>query len=171
MSLSGKQENVDLAAVFDAHVKFEFVDQDLESTMQTMVSDPYVHCVPTLTGGIGYRALYEFYRDRFIGHWPADTTITPVSRTVGVDRVVDEMVISFTHDQVMDYILPGVPPTGRHVDIPHVVIMRFEDGKIAHEHIYWDQASVLVQVGLLDPKELPVSGGDQATRLLGLPDS
>lgn len=160
-----------LNAVFDEHLKREFVDQDLDATMRTMVADPYVHCVSTLTGGIGYQALYEFYGERFIGHWPADTRITPVSRTVGEDRVVDEMVISFTHDQVMDYILPGVPPTGRHIDIPHVVIMRFEDGRIAHEHIYWDQASVLVQAGLLDPEGLPVAGAEQAERLLTLPDS
>ncbi len=169
--MSDLDHRPDLAGVFDEHVKLEFQDQDLEGTMQTMTDDPYVHCVPTLTGGIGYDALYDFYKHRFVGHWPADTTITPVARTVGHDRVVDEMVISFTHDQVMDYILPGVPPTGRHVDIAHVVVMRFEDGKIAHEHIYWDQASVLVQVGLLDPQGLPVSGAEQAQRLLSLPDS
>ena len=169
--MSGPTDLPDLAAVFDAHITFEFQDEDLESTMATMVGDPYVHCVPTLSGGIGYDDLVAFYRDRFIGNWPADTAIVPVSRTVGADRVVVEMVISFTHDLVMDYILPGVPPTGRHVDIPHVVIMRFENGKIAHEHIYWDQAPVLVQVGLLDPDGLPVTGADQARRLLDLPDS
>ncbi len=169
--MPGPYDEPDLAAVFDEHIKSEFQDEDLESTMATMVSDPYVHCVPTLSGGIGYDDLVTFYRDRFIGNWPADTAITPVSRTVGADRVVVEMIIGFTHDIVMDYILPGVAPTGKRVDIPHVVIMRFEDGKIAHEHIYWDQASVLVQVGLLDPDGLPVTGADQAKSLLGLPDA
>jgi carboxymethylenebutenolidase len=161
----------ELGRVFDEHVKREFQDEDLDGTMKTMVDDPYVHCVPTLSGGIGSQALYEFYRDRFIGHWPPDTTITPISRTVGKDRVVDEMVIGFTHDRVMDYILPGVPPTGRRLEVAHVVIMRFEGVKIAHEHIYWDQASVLMQAGLLDPAGLPVTGAEQAQRLLSLPDS
>jgi carboxymethylenebutenolidase len=171
MSMPDRDKRPDLGGVFDEHVKREFQDQDLEGAMQTMNDDPYVHCVPTLTGGIGYNAVRDFYQNRFIGHWPADTTISPVARTVGEDRVVDEMVISFTHDRVMDYILPGVAPTGRHVDIASVVVMGFEDGKIAHEHIYWDQASVLVQVGLLDPEGLPVAGAEQARKLLSLSDS
>ena len=64
--------------------------------------------------------------------------------------------------------LPGVAPTGRKVLIPTVVVMGFESGKVAYEHIYWDQASVLVQVGLLDPAALPVAGAEQAERLLEL---
>ena len=64
--------------------------------------------------------------------------------------------------------LPGIPPTGKRVEIPHVVVMKFENGKVAHEHIYWDQASVLVQVGLLDPVNLPVAGVEQAGNLLGI---
>jgi carboxymethylenebutenolidase len=91
-----------------------------------------------------------------------------VSRTVGQGRVVDELVASFTHDLEIPAILPGVPPTGRRVELPFVVVMGTEDGKVAYEHIYWDQASVLVQLGLLDPSRLPVSGGEQADRLLAL---
>ena len=92
--------------------------------------------------------------------------MTSVSRTVGDASIVDEVLISFTHTQKIDWLLPGVPPTGRKVEIPLVAIVRFEDGKVAHDHIYWDQASVLVQVGLLDPAGLPVAGAATAQKVL-----
>jgi carboxymethylenebutenolidase len=91
-----------------------------------------------------------------------------ISRTIGKDQVVDELIISFTHDREVEYMLPGVSPTGKYITLPHVVIMNFKDGRIVHEHIYWDQASLLVQVGLLDPRLLPVTGQEQAKRLLEL---
>jgi carboxymethylenebutenolidase len=92
--------------------------------------------------------------------------VTPVSRTIGKDQVVDEFILSFTHGTQWDYLLPGIPPTGKKVELPHIVIMKFENGKVAHEHIWWDQASLLVQVGLLDPAKLPVAGVEQARTLL-----
>lgn len=158
----------DLGAVFDKHVKHEFEDHDVEATMSTMVNEPYVHNVPTMTGGIGHDGVYEFYKNHFVGKMPEDTKVTHVSRTVGNDQVVDELILSFTHDREIDYMLPGIPPTGKHVELPHVVIMKFEGDKIAHEHIYWDQASLLVQIGLLDPKLLPAVGVEQTSRLLEL---
>lgn len=158
----GKQ---DLGAVFDAHVKHEFVEHDVEATMRTMVAEPYVHNVPTLTGGFGGAGVRRFYTDHFVGKMPADTKVVSVSRTVGENQVVDELILSFTHDVVVDFMLPGIPPTGKFVELPHVVVMRFEGGKIAHEHIYWDQASLLVQVGLLDPKHVPAVGAEQARRI------
>jgi carboxymethylenebutenolidase len=157
-----------LGAVFDQHIKHEFEDHDVDATMQTMTKEPYVHHVPMMTGGIGYAGVYNFYRNHFIGKMPADTKIVRISRTVGKDQVVDELVVTFTHDREIDFILPGVPATGRYIELPHVVIMNFRNGKIAHEHIYWDQASLLVQVGLLDPKLLPVTGQEQAKRLIEL---
>jgi len=122
--------------------------------------------LPTLTGGVGAAAVRRFYSRYFIGKWPADTKVVPVSRTVGRDQVVDELIVSFTHDVPLEFALPGIKPTGKHVELPHVVVMKFENGKIAHEHIYWDQASLLVQVGLLDPKMLPAVGVEQARTLL-----
>jgi carboxymethylenebutenolidase len=156
----------DLGAVFDAHVRHEFVDRDLEATMRTMAAEPYVVHVPTLTGGVGRDALRAFYGRHFIGRWPDDTEVRPVSRTVGTSRVVDELVVSFTHDREVPISLPGIAPTGRRIALPHVVVMGFEDGLVAHEHIYWDQASALAQAGLLDPDGLPVAGTDQAQALL-----
>ena len=155
-----------LAAVFDEHLRCEFILHDVEATMRTMIAEPHLTHVPTLTGGVGWAEVRDYYRDHFIGHWPTDTKLVPISRTVGADQVVDEFVLCFTHDIPMDTLLPGVAPTGRYVELPHVVIVRFEGGKVAYEHIYWDQASLLVQVGLLDPKTLPVTGAEQARKLL-----
>ena len=97
---------------------------------------------------------------------PADTSIQLVSRTLGQDQLVDEMIFSFTHTEEMPWMLPGVPPTYRHVDIPLVVVVGFREGKLAHERIYWDQASVLKQIGLLTDSSLPVFGAETAQKLL-----
>jgi carboxymethylenebutenolidase len=156
----------DLGSVFDEHVAAEFVHLDLERTMATMSDTPYVNHVPVMTGGVGVEEVRTFYGQHFIGKWPADTAITPVSRTLGADQVVDELVLSFTHDIEMNQLLPGVAPTGRHVQLAFCVVVGFEDGKVAHEHIYWDQASLLVQVGLIDPEGLPVTGAEQAANVL-----
>jgi carboxymethylenebutenolidase len=67
---------------------------------------------------------------------------------------------SFTHTQETPWMLPGIAPTGRKVEVPLVAIVRFRDGKLAHEHIYWDQASVLKQIGLLTDESLPVFGAE-----------
>jgi carboxymethylenebutenolidase len=156
----------DLVAVWEAHCRYEFETRDVDATMATMVAEPYVNHVPTMTGGVGHDHLKRFYKHHFIGGNPPDTTLTPVSRTVGADQIVDEMLFAFTHTAEVDWMLPGVAPTGRRVEIPLVAIVRFEDGKVAHEHIYWDQASVLVQVGLLDPAGLPVAGVETAHKVL-----
>ena len=152
--------------IFDVHIKRELVDKDVDATMKTMVKEPYVHLVPVLTGGKGYNEVYNFYKKDFIGKTPKDFEVTNLSRTVSKDQVVDELILSFTHDIKMDYILPGVPPTGKHVEIPFIIIMKFDGNKIAHEHFYWDQASVLAQVGMIDTKGLPIIGIEQAKKLL-----
>ena len=162
----GQEPN--LGAVFDQHVKHEFQDHDVDATMQTMTTEPYVHHVPVMTGGVGYAGVYNFYKNHFIGKMPDDTKMVRISRTVGKNQVVDELILSFTHDKEIDFMLPGIAPTGRYIEAAFVVVMNFRGGKIAHEHIYWDQASLLVQVGLLDPKLLPVTGQEQANRLLEL---
>jgi carboxymethylenebutenolidase len=155
-----------LRDLWEEHVRCEFATRDTETTLATMVEDAYVNHVPVLTGGVGHDQLREFYSRRFIPQMPPDTAMTPISRTIGTDRVVDEMVFTFTHTIPMDWMLPGVPPTGRRVEIPLVAIVHFRDGKLAHEHIYWDQASVLVQLGLLDAARLPVAGVETARKVL-----
>src|SRR5262252_8057431 len=155
-----------LSERWDEHVKYEFATRNTEDTLKTMVTDAYVNHVPVMTGGVGHDELREFYSKRFIPQMPPDTSMTPVSRTVGIDRVVDEMVFEFTHTIKMDWMLPGVAPTHKHVKIPLVVIVHFRDGKLAHEHIYWDQASVLAQLGLIDSTKLPVAGVETAEKVL-----
>jgi carboxymethylenebutenolidase len=159
-------ETSDLGAVFDEHVAAEFVHLDLEATMATMTDDPYVNHIPVMTGGVGFEGVRRFYGDHFIGKWPRDIAITAVSRTVGESQVVDELILSFTHDIEMPQLLPGIAPSGKPVQLAFCVVVGFEDGKVAHEHIYWDQASLLVQVGLIDPAHLPVTGAEQAGNVL-----
>ena len=155
-----------LSQLWDEHVRNEFSTRNTEETLATMVEDAYVNHIPVLTGGVGRDQLREFYSKQFIPQMPPDTQMTPVSRTIGEDQLVDEMVFKFTHTIRMDWILPGVAPTGKRVEVPLVAIVRFRDGKLAHEHIYWDQASVLVQVGLIDPANLPVTGIESARKVL-----
>jgi carboxymethylenebutenolidase len=156
----------DLSALWDQHTMHEFVSRNAADTIETMVDEPYVNHVPTLTGGVGKKELYHFYKNYFVDVNDESLTFTPVSRTVGVDRVVDELVVSFRHTKMMDYLLPGVPPTGKDVKFAMVSIVSFRGDKIYHEHIYWDHASLLAQVGLLDPAKLPISGAEQADKVL-----
>ena len=156
----------ELERLWEEHIRHEFSTRSTDDTLETMVEDAYVDHVPVLTGGSGHHELRQFYSTHFIPRMPPDMEMTPVSRTIGTDQLVDEMVISFTHTIEMDWMLPGIPPTGRPVEVPLVVIVRFRDGKLAHEHIYWDQASVLVQLGLLDSEKLPVSGAESARKVL-----
>ncbi len=159
-------EESDIVALWEQHLAAELVAKDVNITMSTMVSDPYVNHVPTMTGGVGAEELRRFYANHFITVQPNDMELTPVSRTVGRETIVEEMVVRFTHDRRMDYFLPGVAPTHKRIEVAAVIVAHFRDGKLAHEHIYWDQASVLVQAGLLEPGELPIAGAETANKVL-----
>jgi carboxymethylenebutenolidase len=151
--------------LFDKHVNAELAG-NLDVTMATMSDTPHLNHVPTMAGGVGRDGVHAFYRDHLVGKFfPPDVKMTSVSRTVGETGIVDEVVISFTHTTAIDWLLPGVAPTGKPVEMAVAVIVGVKDGKITHEHIYWDQASVLVQIGLLDPKGLPVAGVDVARKV------
>jgi len=162
--LTPAQEN--LQQLWEEHVRHEFATHNTEDTLATMVEDAYVNHIPVLTGGVGKDELREFYSKRFIPQMPPDTEMIPISRTIGNDQLVDEMVFKFTHTIRMDWMLPGIAPTGKRVEVPLVAIVRFRESKLAHEHIYWDQASVLVQLGLLDAATLPVAGVETARKAL-----
>jgi carboxymethylenebutenolidase len=152
--------------LWEEHLRGEFMTQDTNATIDTMVPDAYVNHIPVLTGGVGHAQLREFYSRHFIPKMPRDTEILPVSRTIGAERLVDEMIFRFTHTIEMDWMLPGIAPTGKRVECALVVIVHFREGKLAYEHIYWDQASVLVQLGLLDSSSLPTAGKETARKLL-----
>lgn len=151
---------------FQRHMTAE-VTGDIETALATMTDDPYVNHVPVMTGGVGRDGVRHFYSHHLVGKFfPPETEIVNVSRTIGEDQLVEELVVKFTHTMPIEWMLPGVPPTGRRVEAAAVVIIKCEGGKIAHEHSYWDQASVLVQLGLLDPAGLPVSGAESVHTVL-----
>jgi carboxymethylenebutenolidase len=156
-----------LGAKFDAHTDAEFNTRYIEATMAIMAEAPHVTHVPTMTDGSGYDAVRHFYENSFVGRVAADWSVKLISRTIGESQLVDEVLISFTHDCDMPAILPGVEPTGRKVVIPFVVVVGFDkEEKVAFERIYWDQASVVAQLSLIDKAGLPIAGAEQAARLL-----
>lgn len=155
-----------MVETWERHVAAEFKSKSIDATMATMASEPFVNHVPVITGGVGSSEVRHFYSTYFIPGHPPDTESVPVARTVGEDRIVDELIHKFTHTIAMPWILPGVAPTGKRVEIAVIVVVQFEDGKIAGERIYWDQASVLAQVGLIDPKKLPVTGIEASRKVV-----
>jgi carboxymethylenebutenolidase len=155
-----------LIELWERHMRYEFLDRDATATVATMSRENYVNHVPVLTGGRGAEEMFEFYARHFIPKMPPDTKIIPVCRTVGQGRIVDEMIFKFTHDIEMDWMLPGVPATGRRVEVPLVVVVQLRGEEIVWERIYWDQASVLVQLGLLDSSRWPVAGMETAHKVL-----
>ena len=152
--------------LFQKHLNAELAG-DLDTTMAAMSDNPHLNHVPTIAGGVGHDGVRAFYRDHLVGKFfPPDVKMTSVSRTIGDDQIVEELVISFTHTRAIDWLLPAVAPTGKPVEMAVAVIVGFKEGKISYEHIYWDQAGVLVQVGLLDPKGLPVTGVESARKIV-----
>ncbi|SDF32054.1 MULTISPECIES: nuclear transport factor 2 family protein [Thalassobaculum] len=154
-----------LDAVFNAHMDAELAG-DLDKTLATMSPNPHLVNIPTMVGGQGTDGVRTFYANRLIGQFfPPDVTFETISRTYSEERLIDELIISFSHTTKMDWMLPGVEPTGKKVEVVFVVIVGIEDGKVSYEHILWDQANVLVQLGLIDPTGLPVAGAGAAAKL------
>lgn len=159
----GQQALID---AFQRHVDAE-LRKDLDATLATMTPDPHLNNIPTMIGGMGLEGVRQFYSDLILSgkFFPPDTEMVPVSRTVDEHQLVDEIIFKFTHHSEIGWMLPNIAPTGKRVEIPLVVIVGFSHGKVAHEHIYWDQASVLVQIGLLDARGLPVNGVESAKKM------
>jgi len=160
---SAKQRLVD---AFQKHVDAE-LQKDLDTTLATMTSSPHINNIPTILGGIGLEGVRQFYGSLIPSgkFFPPDTEIIPVSRTIDERQLVDEIIFKFTHSTEIGWMLPNMMPTGKRVEIPLVVIVGFSGDKVTHEHIYWDQASVLVQIGLLDEAGLPVNGIETAKKM------
>ena len=151
--------------MWDRHTAAEFATADVDATMETMTDDPSVLHVATSIGARGRSPVRDFYRDYFVGHQASDMKLDPLTRTVTPQCLVDEIIISLTHDAIIPWLLPGIEPTGRRLTVPIVTVIGIKEGLVHTEHIYWDQASVLVQAGLLDPAGLPVTGADQREAL------
>lgn len=168
-TMSGRNltpEQQAMVEIWERHMAAEFEEKSINATMATMTSDPFVNHVPVMTGGVGSSEVRHFYSTYFLPGHPPDTEVVPVARTVGDDRVVDELIHKFTHTIEMPWILPGVPPTGKRVEVAVIVVVQFKDGKIAGERIYWDQASVLAQVGMIDAEKLPVTGIEASRKVV-----
>jgi carboxymethylenebutenolidase len=163
-ALTAEQQK--LSDLWDAHLRAEFSAHAPDQAIATMVSNPLVNQVPVLIGGDGREEVYEFYAKHFLHQIPPDMEFVSVSRTIGQGRVIDEIVGRFTHTISMDWMLPGLAPTGKRVEVGLVIIVQFDGDKLAHEHLYWDQASVLVQLGLLESTGLPIVGGESARSVL-----
>jgi carboxymethylenebutenolidase len=157
-----------LIALWEEHTRLEFETRDAVATVATMSDDNYVNHVPVMTGGRGKKEMLDFYGNHFIPKMPADTETRLVCRTVGQERVIDELVMSFTHDIEMDWMTPGIPPTGRKVEVPLVVVVQTRSEKIVCERIYWDQASVLLQLGVLEAGDLPIAGVESARKAVNV---
>lgn len=154
-----------LDEIFGEHMEAELAG-DLDRTMATMSDNPHLVNIPSMVGGQGPAGVRQFYANRLMGQFfPPDVTFETISRTCSAERLVDELIISFTHTCEMDHILPGVKPTGNYAEVVFVVIVGFDKEKVAYEHIHWDQANLLVQLGLIDPSGLPLTGAGAAAKL------
>lgn len=154
-----------LIDVWEAHTAAEFEHKDADAAIATMTEHPALIHVPVGTGATGREPLRMFYREIFIPQMPPDVQLQLLTRSVAQNRLIDEFIVRLTHTVQMDWFAPGIAPTGRRLEVPHVAIIAFEDGKISSEHIYWDQATVLLQLGILGG-DLPILGVNQADRLL-----
>jgi carboxymethylenebutenolidase len=155
-----------MLAAYEFHTGAEFATRRTADAMASMVADPYVALLPALTGGNGAAEVEDFYEHHFIFNMPPDMELVPVTRIVGAEHIVEESVFRFTHTVELDWMLPGIAPTGRRVEVAVVSIVKMEENRLAHEHIYWDQASVLAQLGLIDAEKLPVAGAEAAHKIL-----
>jgi len=151
---------------WEEHLRTEFTAHSAEEALATMIDNPLVNQIPVMIGGNGKEELYGFYATYFLPQIPPDTEKVPMSRTIGQGRLVEEMVVRFTHTIPMEWMLPGIPPTGKRVEVVLLVVVQFDGDKLVHEHLYWVQASVLVQLGLLQRESLPVVGAEGARSVL-----
>jgi carboxymethylenebutenolidase len=152
--------------LWERHLESEFAHKSPEEALATMTHDPRVTIVPTLIGGRGREELAHFYGNHFLNQLPPDMEVIPVSRTVGENRLVDELVIRFTHTVRMDWVLPGIAPTGKRIEFAMAVVVHVEGDRIAAENLYWDNATILRQAGLLPDQGLPVLGAESARQML-----
>ncbi len=160
-------EQQTMLATWQQHTYAEFVLKDVAAALATMTENPYVLLIPSGTGGVGREGVHDFYANHFLPNIPPDIEAVPISQIFGKDRIVEESVFRFTHNLRMDWMLPGAPPTGRKVEFVLVGVIRFQNGKVANEHLYWDQATVLSQLGILD-NPVAAAGVPSAARLLRL---
>src|SRR5215468_10705075 len=156
-----------MLAAWQRHTYAEFVLKDVDAALATMTENPYVLAIPTGRGGVGCAGVRAFYADEFLPYIPPDFELSSVSQTIGGDRIVEEFVVRFTHTLEIPWMLPGVPPTGRRAEFVLVGVIGFQESMLAHEHIHWDQTSLLSQLGALR-EPLASAGVGSAAKVLML---
>jgi carboxymethylenebutenolidase len=139
-----------MVELWERHTACEFALKDADLAVSTMVDDAVVMHLPTMSGGFGKENLRHYYADVFIPGIPADTTSEVIARSVGDGLLVEEFIMRMTHNQAIPFLLPGLAPTDKAVEVPTVVIVKFRGDLMESERLYWDQATVLRQVGLID---------------------
>jgi carboxymethylenebutenolidase len=153
-------------ALWDKHLESEFAQKDPDAALRTMTDNPRVTVIPTMIGGKGTVELRNFYARHFLNQIPPDMEVISISRTIGQGRVVDELVLKFTHTVQMDWVLPGIPPTGKRIEFAMAVVVYTEGDRISAENLYWDNATILKQAGLITDPKLPILGAEHAQNML-----
>src|SRR5262249_8504279 len=138
-----------LSNAWDQHLASEFTAKSADQALAPMTADPHVNLVPLMVGARGRTQLHDFYANHFLNQIPPDVEMVSVSRTIGQGRVVEESIMRFTHSIRMDWLLPGVPPTGKRVELPFVVIVQFAGDRLAPGALDLEQASGLEQCGFV----------------------
>jgi carboxymethylenebutenolidase len=139
-----------MLVTWQQHTYAEFVLKDADAALATMTENPYLLMIATGTACVGRAAVRQYYADHFLPAIPPDLELESLSQTIGSDRLVEEMVVRFTHTIEMDWLLPTLSPTGRRAEFIIAAVIGFQNSKVAHEHLYWDQATLLSQMGVLD---------------------
>jgi carboxymethylenebutenolidase len=166
MSETSAFENHAINHLWETHLASEFAHKNTDEALATMTDNPRVTIVPTMIGGQGREEMRTFYSRHFLNQLPPDLEVVPISRTIGETRVIDELVLRFTHSMEMDWVLPGIPATGKRIEFAMVVVVHIVGDKIASENIYWDNATILRQAGLLPDPKLPVLGAESARNMI-----
>jgi carboxymethylenebutenolidase len=139
-----------LQRIWEQHRDAILVRGDPDVALANTVPVPSVRHIPAMTGAAGRDDLRRFYAEYVLPCLPADLALTPVSRTVGRLRLVDEVAVSFTHDRVLPWLLPDIEPRHREVEVQAVAIAAYERGLLSSVRVHWDHATLLAQLGCLD---------------------
>ncbi|MGH3153531.1 MAG: hypothetical protein ACRDOB_22755 [Streptosporangiaceae bacterium] len=139
----------ELERVADEHSDALLTRHDVDAALAVMAADPTVRHLPSAAGASGREALYRFYAEDYLPHLPGDLARTRISRTVGRFRLVDETLVRFRHDRPLPWLLPGIEPTYRWAEVTTIVITDFDRLRLRGQHIHWDHATLLTQLGLV----------------------
>jgi carboxymethylenebutenolidase len=141
----------ELERAWEAHKEALLVRRDLAAALAPLAAEPSVVHIPAMTGAAGRPAVERFYADQFLPHMPGDLVLSKISRTVDRWRLVEETTVSFTHDRVLPWLLPGVEPTFRRAEVLAIAVVGFERGRIRSQRVLWDHATLVGQLGISHP--------------------